>query len=308
MGGLWYNVRMHDLTIRKTKAHMSYKQAQEEGDTEDWTGNDLADKLAKEAAQYGTPSPEVIETREMDFLRRVQFYHLTASTLCLWKALTPSGQGHKTKKKTAAAVTTPHSLVWLLFLHKWTCTICLRHFRKGTDSRQRTCKGLPKKKFWRHNRARIVGQATAAGHKLMVCRYIHQPGSLLFCNSCGCHAEVRAKGLLTKCLGHQHTQRYLLTKYIQQGQHPQTKAPLGKPRRVPGIEDLPFTGAETTHEEGGREKPGTAPAVVTAKPAGQIPTVRAADQESDEDDAHEAFRLQEEDPDDESGFWGHDEE
>ncbi len=107
MGGIWYNVRMKDLTIRKTKAHRSFKQAEEAGDTEDWTGNDLADKLAKEAAQYGTPAPDVVEARETEFLRRVQFYHLTASTLGLWKPPPPTAQGHHTNQNIMTAHAAP---------------------------------------------------------------------------------------------------------------------------------------------------------------------------------------------------------
>ncbi len=50
-----FNVRFQNLTIRKTKAHRSLQQATVGGDPEDRAGNDWADRLAKQAASYGTP-------------------------------------------------------------------------------------------------------------------------------------------------------------------------------------------------------------------------------------------------------------
>ena len=137
---------------------------------------------------------------------------------------------------------------------------------------------------------------------MWVCNYLHQPGALLFCNSCGCCAQVRAVGLLKKCRGHEHSQILLLTKFIQQRLRPPNKAHLGKPRRLPGLDALPFPSAESVHEQGGRARP-------SSEPLPQGP--RMASQpiwESGEDMAEEAFRYQDGDPDYMSGFRGLDEE
>ncbi len=78
----------------------------------------------------------------------------------------------------------------------------------------------------------------------------------MFCNSCGCYAQVKAIGLWNACLGKNHTQRFLLTKFIQQGVHPTSKALLGKPRRLTGLEALPFPTTERVTEGGGKARPG----------------------------------------------------
>jgi hypothetical protein len=277
MAGFWFGVRFQDLSVRKTKAHRTLKQAQEDGDPEDWLGNDLADGLAKKAASFGTPSAHVAEERQTAFLRRVQFYHLVAGTLDLWKAVPPSGAGPVKVKKNKGGDNQGHDLVWLPFLHQWSCQICFRQFRTTATSRKTKCQ-------WKKSGISTVVSARAAGHSLWVCNYLYQPGSLLFCNKCGCYAQVKAVGLLQTCIGSNHSQRYLLTKFIQQGLHPTSRASLGKPRRMPGAQSLVFPSGERTHEEGGRARPGVQNATVQA---GSIPAQEVWNHTTD--DAEEAF-------------------
>ncbi len=119
---------------------------------------------------------------------------------------------------------------------------------------------------------------------------------------CGCYAQVKAVGLLQPCKGRNHTQRSLLTKYIQKGIHPVTKAPLGKPRRLPGLEVLAFPSAERVHEGGGRPKPGA-----LALPFAIGSLVSQPVWQNTGDDAEEAFWLHGETLEDfEEGFQGFD--
>ena len=150
------------------------------------------------------------------------------------------------------------------------------------------------------SRGRIAAAAIEAGHTLWVRSYLQQPGLLLFCNSCGCYAQVKAVDLWNKCLGKNHTQRFLLTKFIQQGIHPTSKALLGKPRRMPGIEALPFPSAERVNEGGGKARPGVQCSIIAAGPQLSQPVGRYTG-----DDAEEAFCPSEDDPEDhEEGFQG----
>ena len=103
-------------------------------------------------------------------------------------------------------------------------------------------------------------------------------------------------------MGKNHTQRFLLTKFIRQGVHPTSKALLGKPRRLPGNETLPFPTTERVNEGGGKARPGvqhsrTATGNRVAQPIGHYTG----------DDAEEAFCLSEDDLDEcEEGFQGFD--
>jgi hypothetical protein len=299
MAGFWVGIRLPDLTIRKTKAHRSRQQAEQEGDLDDWLGNDLADGLAKEAASFGTPPAAVAEARQLAFLRRVQFYHMVASTLSMWQAQPPSGMGftHKPRKK---ATTTQHSLVWLPFIQKWACRVCQRNFRTKATSSRADCKPINAASYWQKSRGRVIGAAIEAGHTMWVCSYLQQPGSLLFCNVCGCYAQVKAVGLWNQCLGQNHTQRFLLTKFIQQGVHPTSKALLGKPRRLPGIEALPFPSTERRKDGGGLAKPGAQVSILATKSQLSQPVGAYTG-----DDAEEAFCLSEDSQEDhEEGFLG----
>ena len=124
----------------------------------------------------------------------------------------------------------------------------------------------------------------------------------MFCNSCGCYAQVKAVGLWNNCLGKNHTQRFLLTKFIQQGVHPTSKALLGKPRRLPGTEALPFPSTERVNEGGGKARPGVQHCKL---PAGSL--VSQPVWQHTEDDAEEAFCHSEDNPEDyEEGFQGFD--
>jgi hypothetical protein len=255
--------------------------------------------MAKEAASFGTPPAAQAEARQLAFLRRVQYYHLVASTLSLWQVSPPSGMGFKHKPK-KEAITTKHTLMWLPFIQKWACKVCQRNFRTHASSHRADCKPINSGSFWQKSRGRIAGAAIEAGHTLWVCSYLQQPGSLLFCNSCGCYAQVKAVGLWDNCLGKNHTQRFLLTKFIQQGVHPTSKALLGKPRRLPGIESLPFPSAERASEAGGKARPCvqyscTAVGPLLSQPVGAYTG----------DDAEEAFCFSEDNPEDyEEGFQG----
>ena len=42
--------------VLKTKAHRTRKEAVRQGDLADWTGNNMADQAAKEAALQGEPA------------------------------------------------------------------------------------------------------------------------------------------------------------------------------------------------------------------------------------------------------------
>jgi hypothetical protein len=58
-------------------------------------------------------------------------------------------------------------------------------------------------------------------------------------SGCGCYAQVQAKNLLRRCEATSGGQHLRLVTCIQQGKHPTTGAPLGKPRLIPFCTESP---------------------------------------------------------------------
>jgi hypothetical protein len=225
MAGMWQDVRFHNITAHKTKAHRSKKQATLQGDLQEWIGNDVVDDLAKEAAAMGAPSKEVVSSRELDVANRVAFYHFAAKLLKLWVPNLPLP--HRAKSARPAKTVAAHHLEWLPFLHKWGCGQCLRKFKTRASSAGSTCSGFSQAAM------QAVSKAQEHGHRLLVCSYLQSAGSFLYCNRCGCYSQVRVMGLGRTCLGKAGSQLHRLHKHIQAGRHPTTGALLGKPRFLP---------------------------------------------------------------------------
>ncbi len=82
--------------------------------------------------------------------------------------------------------------------------------------------------------------------------------------------------------------------------HPTSKALLGKPKRLPGVEALPFPSSERVNEGGGKARPGVQHCRL---PAGSL--VSQPVWQLTEEDAEEAFNVNEESLEDhEEGFQG----
>ena len=94
----------------------------------------------------------------------------------------------------------------------------------------------------------VIVQAQENGHTVWICETSTPGNRLIFCNRCGCYAQVQAKNLLRRCEATSGGQHLRLVTCIQQGKHPTTGAPLGKPRLVPFCTESPKDKGRRRHK------------------------------------------------------------
>jgi len=197
MAGIWKDMEDYfdKVTVVKTKAHRSKAEAEQAGDLEHFLGNDLADQAAKAAAWEGLQGKEEAEDFVALSARRKGFLRSVASMLALWK---PTPKITSREKEPRRRKDKPqHSVQWVSQLNLWQCTVCLRTFRVQERIDKVPCK------TGRVVMANLAVRAEALGHQVWSASLVQGQGFILFCNTCGLYAQVRARGLVQPCSGPQ---------------------------------------------------------------------------------------------------------
>ena len=243
--GLWADVDFSGFRVRKTKAHRSRAEAESQGDVDDYLGNGLADKLAKEAATLGRPPPAALRRWDLSISARRKFLRFVAAVLDLWKGTSPAGSSRaagRTLGPSVVRVRTPHLPVFHEGFRLYRCALCLSAARTKHRLQTSSCSRVPKRLL------ALIDRSRAQGHRLMFAAYAHGPGSLVYCSRCGYYAEARVDNLVKPCDGREGicSARYLES--WRHGMHPISKREMGKPTRLPPSASLPdarFGGAVT---------------------------------------------------------------
>ena len=97
-----------------------------------------------------------------------------------------------------------HPLVYNKDYTLWHCTSCLSNFRKKQSAKHKPCDQLAS-----HMLAVIV-QAHECGHTVWICNMPEANDKLMYCNRCGCYAQVKPDGLLKRCKATASSQRQRL--------------------------------------------------------------------------------------------------
>jgi hypothetical protein len=221
--GLWkqiYEARDGlDVEVLKTKAHRSKAQAIREDDTDNYEGNEAADRAAKRSAgTYGHP-PSVChdaEARQLAKRRGVAWTLATLKQAAIdvpevprTTAKVPSG-----RRKTADWEGTACVLV-ASKLGGFVCQMCYSKYASRTV-RVRQCTGL--------NAAarKVAAFGHAQGHALSVGRIVggkFDGCPLFMCGRCGSYASSQCKQLKSECLAEWGGRRNGHTRFTD-GKHP----------------------------------------------------------------------------------------
>ncbi len=207
-------------------AHRTKEQAIVQGDEIKFRGNDLADILAKQAASWG--SGNIVEVvAALDIVEGWKHFHIfVGKMLKKWLPMW-SKPMEKPIRIVEPRMDYQHALTYNTDYNLWHCTSCLRNFRKKQSATTKPCDQLAS-----HMLAVIV-QAQECGHNVWICNMAEANDKLMYCNRCGCYAQVKPDGLLKRCKATASSQRQRLENFIMQGKHSTTGAILGKPRLVP---------------------------------------------------------------------------
>jgi hypothetical protein len=224
--GVWRNIwctireKQLNVTLRKTKAHRSEKEARAQGDVADYLGNQAADRLAGQGARLIGPPESAVTTEIRMQAGEVAWVKAMGSHLPgLWRR---GGEGFTPRAKKiqgeegpilrcrAAGYVGGDATRW------WWCDRC------GKNSKSRAALG----------KARCTGQDRLAAisianhHDTMqwtVLSGTWQGKTLWGCSSCGSTGTRRAEGLGRPCPGNATGHRKWVLTQLGKGRHPNGK-------------------------------------------------------------------------------------
>ena len=289
------------------------EQAREQGDLEDYIGNDALDVMCRtKAAELLPPKWEVnayaAESKATRAHNRFVAQMLTAYDEVQANLLTQVKQTRREKASRKPIPTSmpkrAHQWAWDRTSRNWVCAACdLRVVRQTGRLGRTACSGhWGKVQKW-------CRMAEANRH----CTYVSakqsgEPGRIVTCTRCGLYAESFPRKLRDSCPGLRHTHK---ASRIRQGKHPRKKEWLYDHRRwsegmaafcqpaQPSLSDHQPAGTEpSTPDEAGRSNPHQAPGAPDGSLGGNHATEWAAEWEED-DPLGLGFALDEEDFQDE---------
>ena len=182
--------------FEKTKAHRTQAVAEAEGDLENFTGNEEADRAAKAAAEAHGPPPSYARPATARWQQAKRTIGLLTKTIIEGFKVGGPKQGNMERKAKgrASKPTVPHTPVWESRLAKFRCVAC--GLAGANLHAVQRCKGRSGAAL------AVLNTASRAGHVLWEGRLTggqRHGQQALFCIKCGSTATVRAVNLKEAC-------------------------------------------------------------------------------------------------------------
>ena len=280
--------------FRKTKAHRTLQEARQQGDLDDYLGNDEVDQKCRAKATELLPQAWELKAylAESEATRLHNRYaaqilacYVEHQTKLYQQAKQARREQASSKPVRLSQPPVPHTWQWDKGPRQWVCTTCgSRATHKRGQASRKSCPGhWGKLQDW-------CTMAERQGH----CAHISakasgQPGQIVSCTRCGLYAEHFPRKLMEPCLGLRHTYK---ANRIRQGKHPKKAEWLYDHRRWhPALTPSAAPPADAESAQNRQAPEAAVEDVEVAK--GKLSRRHSAQRTADPDAAIEGFELAE---------------